>query len=530
MEDRKKMITLTVLLLFFLFGLYYVREAGVCFDESSEQRILAMNLRQYGDTLHLERLSDYFRNRDIIPICESVERDHGIAPYYPFAVALHHFEHQPEFLSLFWHAYTYLLFFLGVVYLYRLLYELFENNRTALLGTAVFFFTPRIFADGLYNNKDTVLLSLVLVMLFYGIRFIERKDFKSALLLGISAGFAGNMKISGLYVFAMVGLFYLIELTRSKKWSVRTFLVGVTAAGMGFFCYLLLTPAIWGEGFHLAEFISWNLFNVTNFSRLDGTVLFEGSLYRHSDNPLPWYYIPQIILLTIPIYISVLIISSLVLWCRNLKKGGKAQRLYPLFALSAGIPVAVAMCSTPNIYNGWRHFYFIYGPMAVMAAYPLHALLLMGKKGTEKVKRVLTAGVGICLAVNIVGIAATGIFSVAYTNLLAGGNAEGRYEMDYYGVATKKIMMELAEEYDLICLHSDSAGAAIINQEVLPEKYREKIFLMNTEEGKRLAEENGEAVFYYVNPTYDLDDTSELETVREYKAWGNTFARLCRKK
>ena len=45
-------------------------------------------------------------------------------------------------------------------------------------------------------------MSLIIVMLFYGIRFLERKDFKNACLLGICAGFCGNLKISGIYVFA----------------------------------------------------------------------------------------------------------------------------------------------------------------------------------------------------------------------------------------------------------------------------------------------------------------------------------------
>lgn len=43
-------------------------------------------------------------------------------------------------------------------------------------------------------------MSLIIVMLFYGIRFLERKDFKNACLLGICAGFCGNLKISGIYV------------------------------------------------------------------------------------------------------------------------------------------------------------------------------------------------------------------------------------------------------------------------------------------------------------------------------------------
>ena len=86
-------------------------------------------------------------------------------------------------------------------------------------------------------------MSLIIVMLFYGIRFLERKDFKNACLLGICAGFCGNLKISGIYVFAMIGGFYLLILTKEKKWSGKTFFVGLTATVVGFLSYLALTPA-----------------------------------------------------------------------------------------------------------------------------------------------------------------------------------------------------------------------------------------------------------------------------------------------
>ena len=66
-------------------------------------------------------------------------------------------------------------------------------------------------------------MSLIIVMLFYGIRFLERKDFKNACLLGICAGFCGNLKISGIYVFAMIGGFIQLILTKEKKWSGKTF-------------------------------------------------------------------------------------------------------------------------------------------------------------------------------------------------------------------------------------------------------------------------------------------------------------------
>lgn len=369
-------------------------------------------------------------------------------------------------------------------------------------------------------------MSLIIVMLFYGIRFLERKDFKNACLLGICAGFCGNLKISGIYVFAMIGGFYLLILTKEKKWSGKTFFVGLTATVVGFLSYLALTPAIWGQGFHLWKFLQWNLSNSTNFSRMDGKVLFDGTWYVHSTNPLPWYYLPKLIALTIPVYLSVLLWSSMGIW---IYKGRKHQwdfedRSYPLFALTSGIPVLAAMLCDPNLYNGWRHMYFIYGPMIVMMAYAVRYLL---QQSEIRARRIATAMLVVLIGCNGVGIALTGQSSSAYTNILAGGDACGRYEMDYYGVTAKKVLKSLVDRYGEICIRSDGCGATIVNYYVLPAEYREKIRLVSSQEEIQAAMDQGKLVLGCVNPSYDiLPEGEDVVWLEDWKAWGNTYMKI----
>lgn len=529
-EQKKRYTILGIFVAMFLFGAFFLRETGVYFDEHSEEEILYMNILQYGETLQISKITNWFQWKDgYRPICESIERDHGSAPYYLCVPLLMKLEQHPEAARLqsdVWHAYTYALFFLGVIYMYRLLWELFQDRRTALLGTLMLFLTPRIFADGLYNNKDSVLMSLIIVMLFYGIRFLERKDFKNACLLGICAGFCGNLKISGIYVFAMIGGFYLLILTKEKKWSGKTFFVGFAATVVGFLSYLALTPAIWGQGFHLWEFLLWNLSNSTNFSRMDGKVLFDGTWYVHSTNPLPWYYLPKLIALTIPVYLSVLLWSSIGIW---IYKGRKhqwdfADRIYPLFALTSGIPVLAAMLCDPNLYNGWRHMYFIYGPMIVMMAYAVRYLL---QQPGIRARRIATAMLVVLIGCNGVGIALTGQSSSAYTNILAGGDACGRYEMDYYGVTAKKVLKSLVDRYGEICIRSDGCGATIVNYYVLPAEYREKIRLVSSQEEIQAAVDQGKLVLGCVNPSYDiLPEGEDVVWLEDWKAWGNTYMKI----
>lgn len=520
-EHRKKCVIAVTLLLMFLFGMHFVREAGVYFDEASEQRILYNNILQYSETFHVEKLAGWFRGRGAIPICEDIEMDHGIAPYYlsvPFLILT---DGRANMQSLVWHIYTYLLFFCGVIAMYRLVYEIFHSRITALTGAMLLFFSPRIFADGLYNNKDTVLLSMVIIMLLYGVRFFDRRDTKSAVMLGIVAGIACNLKVSGIYVFALIGGYYIVMLSFRKQWNRQRFLAGVIAAVTGFLSYLILTPAIWGQGFHLIRFLEWNLSNTVNFSRIDGTVLFEGELYKHSVNPLPWYYLPKIIALTIPIHVLGLILASVILWLIRCRKCGRAEQLYPLFAVIPIMPLVVAMMSQPNLYNGWRHFYFIYGPMICMAVYTVHWLFynIRYRRAAEGIMILL-------IMTDIVGIAKYGIGSVAYTSLLAGGDAQGRYEMDYYGVTSAKIMKSLVDRYGTIALSSDANGAVIVNWQALSPEYQERIRLLYSEDDIRAAVERGEKALGFVNTSYDVLDDTGVNWLEEWTAWGNTYVKI----
>lgn len=521
-EKKKKWLVIAVLTAMFLFGCCFVKDAGVYFDEKSEQEILYMNVLQYSDVFHINKISGALRDRGIIPICESVERDHGIATHYLSTPILMLLDSRADLQSTAWHMYTYVLFFLGVVYMYRLLGEVFQSKRTALAGAMILFFSPRIFGDGLYNNKDCVLLAMVIVMLFYGVRFIEKRNFGSAVLLGISAAFAGNLKISGIYVLALIGIYYLICLTVKKEWNRHSFLAGLTAAGTAFLGYLALTPAIWGQGFHLIRFIQWNLSNATNFSRTDGAVLFEGQMYRYSENPLPWYYLPKIITLTIPVPVSVMIVAGVLLWVKFGRRWNKAGELYPLFALIPAIPVIAAMVGKPNIYNGWRHFYFIYGAMIVLASYTVHYMIHVAKY-----KKVTTAVLSLCIAVQVAGVSENGIASTTYMNSLAGGDAGGRYELDYYGVTAKRILKSLVDSYGNICVKPDSKGAVIVNREALPSEYRDKITLVYTDEDIEQAKKDGETVLGFINTSYDeTDGITNGNECRGFKAWDNTYVKI----
>ena len=172
-KKHQKGRTILLFLLLFFFGLSFLKEVGVNYDEKAEQNILKMNILEYANFLKPQSdLVKFYKEEGIVPIYQSVEKDHGISPYYLFAPFLALNKVSEHTLSFAWHMYTYILFFIGVIFCYKLIKELWNSKPVALLTTLIYFLTPRIFADGLYNNKDCILITFVFMMLYYGMLFL----------------------------------------------------------------------------------------------------------------------------------------------------------------------------------------------------------------------------------------------------------------------------------------------------------------------------------------------------------------------
>ena len=63
-EQKKRYTILGIFVAMFLFGAFFLRETGVYFDEHSEEEILYMNILQYGETLQISKITNWFQWKD----------------------------------------------------------------------------------------------------------------------------------------------------------------------------------------------------------------------------------------------------------------------------------------------------------------------------------------------------------------------------------------------------------------------------------------------------------------------------------
>lgn len=199
--NKIRIISAFVLLLMFVVGLLVSSDYSMGWDEPHEIRILQKNVRAYADAFlgPDSQVVYVYEDLGVNSIASDVERDHGQAAYYPFALYML----QPRFLtgdydyasvSIPYHYYTFVICFSAVIAFYLLAYELFNDRRVALLCAVTLFIMPRFFAESHYNNKDMVLFSLLMDSFCFGIRAIKHRKIVDALLFALVAALAANTK------------------------------------------------------------------------------------------------------------------------------------------------------------------------------------------------------------------------------------------------------------------------------------------------------------------------------------------------
>lgn len=141
---------------------------------------------------------------------------------------------------------------------------------------------------------------------------------------------AANTKVAGLALWGLCALYVLIRLLMERRMTPRVWgVAGVTVLSFAAL-YALLTPALWADP---AAFFGYLLSNAVAFQRWNGYVLFRGSVFDTTSQPLPWYYLPYMMLATTPLWILMLCAAgtALALWigvrrCRARDGSGPGAR------------------------------------------------------------------------------------------------------------------------------------------------------------------------------------------------------------
>lgn len=351
-----------------------------------------------------------------------------------------------------------------------------------------------------------VIFTLLFIVRF--LKELPRPGWGTSIFLALAIGLAINIRVGGILMIAYLFMFTFVAYLMKKDLRESTFnakvlpsaligMVGMAAVG-GFFYYLMklnfypvtLIALLCVTGFSAINSIlpgvlssnssfkaAWPAIRVFNYlmmitfgglaigtwfwpyAALDPINNMLESLGKMADfetairilfaekhiwsDKVGWNYIPQWMGITSPIFILLGLVLFGVGWFIKRKE---IHPLWMVFVLFVTIfPVAYAVIQESSLYDGMRHFLFVYPTLAIIAA------LGWGFLTSFEGKKAINLGMGALLAVLI---ALPGYWMIKnhpyqymYFNELFGGtkNAYANYETDYWQNSMKGLCDKFLE-------------------------------------------------------------------------------------
>jgi hypothetical protein len=249
------------------------------------------------------------------------------------------------------HVLTYLIFLGGLAAFYALARRTLRDWRLALLGTAMLILSPRIFPHAFYNSRDIPNLALFACSMLTLSRLVDSPSRSRTILHGLATAAAVCVRIMSIVVIPIT---VIVLAERFRKRSLAT--LGVYLAAVTVFTYLFW-PMLWAAPVH-------NFIAVLRDAAFDPLhkmeVYYFGAMRR-----APWHYLPVWIVISTPLLYVVLFLAGIVPSIRN--------RLWiPL--LWFFLPTSLVMIARVTLYDSWRHMYFVYPGMILIALAGLQTL------------------------------------------------------------------------------------------------------------------------------------------------------------
>lgn len=496
--------------LYLLLGLWVYQDYGLSTDEPA-QRAHGMVSAKY----IVQSIDPGFRQGllNSFPDLKTYwSKSYGVAFHLPLAM----FEILTDFsevsqMWLFRHYATFLFFFFGTAAFYRLAREKLDNWMLGLLGTAFLILSPRIFAESFYNVKDTTFLAAFTIALLFGFRYWRKPNLLDAALFGAAAAFATNVRIIASLLVIGVIVYALLRRARplGKLWvtSVAVMLVYLPVLFM-------LWPASWGDPLSM---FAQSFSTFSDYTRWDGMIMYRGELIRGQNPPLG--YLPVWITITTPaLYLILFIAGAISAFVRGI---GSFKHLFQdeagedlVFLALVCLPPLAAIVRGSTLYSAWRHFFFIYPPLLIIALVGLKSVWTMTVERIHNSwQRVVQALLVFTISASIFTTARWMIINHPYQNTFfsamasAFGGSQG-FERDYWRLSVRQGLEYVLENDDRQQINIRVENWLVQLVEILPADDRARL---------QLTRPNGESPDYlfrtYRNPFGNYPDDKFHEIV-----------------
>ena len=456
----KPMAGYIVILLFFIIGMFIVRDYGINIDEPQQLRwsriVYNLLMRDILEKSKSENVQMFLRNIE----AEAIQYD--INPYnirisrWPWhsslLVLLVGIEHLNDFtlssdnVLLIRHIYIFLTFTLGGLFFFFILKKRFPESPVAFFGLLMYLLYPRFFGEAFHNIKDIPFFSWYIISVFFGLNYLEKPLFKTLFPFALTAAVATNIRIMGFSIPILVITYiimngFLEKNDISVKNKLKPVIFNVSLLLLlyiGF--YFIISPSLWQNPVYLIKsyFIRW-----ATASFWDYMHFYLGQMITKN---VPWHYIPVWMGVTVPIgYIILFLAGSVTIVISfnklNLKN---SKTLYDSFFLCLFYLTLLGFIILKiTMYTGWRHSYFIFASFLYIAVTGLDYIYTLCKR--TKISSICFSAVFFGYMISLGWwIAYNHPYQYIFFNEISRGKfADQNFVLDYYGVSTNDILREI---------------------------------------------------------------------------------------
>jgi len=281
---------------------------------------------------------------------------------------------NPSFYYEWFHLFNLLFSVIIFICVYIIVFSYSKNTFLALLSNFILILIPAFFGQIGFNPIDmpyTVFYLLSLLCIYY-LRSNKIYSPLSILILGVLFGITQGLRQLGftLYITLFIYDLYIYGFKNIFKLIKDNFFNYILVFIVANFVMLITWPNF---AINYFKNLWWYLFVGSNFYLWDYGLLFNGEFLNNASRP--WYYLPLLQTLTLPICIIVLFFIG-VLYFKKLF----ANKLYFLVFISLFINYALYFILNPVVYDGTRHFLFMYPLIVILAIIHLDSLSFTIKK------------------------------------------------------------------------------------------------------------------------------------------------------
>tara|TARA_B110000305_G_C19462967_1_gene655823 strand:- start:2557 stop:4164 length:1608 start_codon:yes stop_codon:yes gene_type:complete len=473
----QKKLTILFFSIFFVFGILAVKDYGVSSDEYSSRIKGFVTLKYLGELVSTDYTQKIQKNKNIPRLENYSLKIYGVAFEAPASLLEVVFgikDKKNQFLSR--HYLNFLVFFISVIFFYKILKLRFNNLITPLLGSIILILSPRIFANSFYNNKDIVFLSLFIISSYYAIKFIKDQNFKNLFFFSIFIALTIDIRILAIFipflVFLINSLNNLVNKRFKKKFLLNLFSLFLVSIFIVFFW-----PYLWENPIN--NFI-FAFKEMANF-KIETYNLFFGEVINAKN--VPWYFIPMWIIITTPILYLILFLAGAFLIFYNLSRGRifQLEQNYYIdifFISTLFVPLLAVIIFNSTLYNGWRQMYFIYPSIIFVCMVCINFFLNLR---FILIKKIFFLVLALYFLNTFTWIIKNHPYQYVYFNkLINKDNIQNKFDLDYWGLSYKKNFEYILEndQRDKIKIFNLSQNKLFYHLFSVEEKLRQRFIVI----------------------------------------------------